>query len=128
MVGVRLVAAALLAAVVSASPALATSVPVNTTGIIDGAAFKIEIPANWNGALLLYSHGYVTPGSKNPAPDVGDLVTGQYLLSQGYALAGSSYKSTGWAIQDALVDQIAPLDHFDQTYGKPKHTIAWGHS
>ncbi|HYL12143.1 MAG TPA: hypothetical protein VEV41_03860, partial [Terriglobales bacterium] len=25
----------------------------------DGASYLIEVPANWNGTLLLYSHGYV---------------------------------------------------------------------
>jgi pimeloyl-ACP methyl ester carboxylesterase len=112
----------------STSGAAAAVGPVSAEGSIDGAAFKIEIPANWHGTLVLYSHGYVVPGSPNPATDVGDPVTGQYLLSQGFALAGSSYKSTGWAVQDALVDQIALLDHFTATYGKPERTIAWGHS
>jgi len=39
----------------------------------DGATFLIEKPANWNGTLFLYSHGYVVPGAANPAEDVGDL-------------------------------------------------------
>jgi pimeloyl-ACP methyl ester carboxylesterase len=49
-------------------------------------------------------------------------------MSQGYALAGSSYRTTGWAVHEALQDQIALLDFFDRTFGKPKQTIAWGHS
>jgi pimeloyl-ACP methyl ester carboxylesterase len=85
-------------------------------------------PGAWNGTLFLYSHGYVTPGSANPAEDVGDPATGGWLLSHGYALAGSSYATTGWAIQQALPDQIATLDLFGQTFGTPKQTIAWGHS
>src|SRR3982074_870518 len=71
--------------------------PVTATGDIDGAAFKIEIPANWGGTLVLYSHGYVPPGDANPAKDAGDPITGQFLLSNGFALAGSAYRSTGWA-------------------------------
>ena len=94
----------------------------------DGATYKIEVPSPWNGTLLLYSHGYVTPGSKNPATDVGDPATGGYLLAHGYALAGSSYATTGWAIQQAIPDQIATLDKFDSTVGTPTRTIAWGHS
>jgi pimeloyl-ACP methyl ester carboxylesterase len=89
----------------------------------------MQCPAGaWNGTLFLYSHGYVTPGSANPAEDVGDPVTGAWMLSHGYALAGSSYASTGWAIQQALPDQISTLNVFDQTYGTPTQTIAWGHS
>jgi pimeloyl-ACP methyl ester carboxylesterase len=95
----------------------------------DGAAFLIQCPNGaWNGTLFLYSHGYVVPGTNNPAQDVGDPVTGAYLLSHGFALAGSSYATTGWAIQQALPDQIGTLDTFDQTYTTPTRTIAWGHS
>jgi pimeloyl-ACP methyl ester carboxylesterase len=101
-----------------------------TTGTLgDGAQYEIQCPSGaWNGTLFLYSHGYVTPGSKNPAQDVGDPVTGGYLLGNGYALAGSSYATTGWAIQSALPDQVATLNAFDQAFGKPATTIAWGHS
>ena len=49
-------------------------------------------------------------------------------MSNGYALAGSSYAGTGWAVQDALHDQIAVLDTFDRLVGHPSRTIAWGHS
>src|SRR5580658_7653511 len=94
----------------------------------DGATYLIEVPANWNGTLFLYSHGYVTPGSANPALDVGDPFTRFFMLSSGYALAGSSYATTGWAIQQALPDQIAVLEQFKKMVGHPKRTIAWGHS
>jgi len=95
----------------------------------DGATYLIQCPNGaWNGTLFLYSHGYVTPGSNNPAQDVGDPVTGAWLLGHGFALAGSSYATTGWAIQQALPDQISTLDTFDSTYTTPTRTIAWGHS
>src|ERR1035438_2023464 len=94
----------------------------------DGATYIIEVPANWNGTLFLYSHGYVTPGAANPAQDVGDPLTRFFMLASGYALAGSSYATTGWAIHEALPDQIAVLDLFDKIVGHPKRTIAWGHS
>jgi len=112
----------------AASVAAAATGPVPQTGTINGAAYLIEMPDNWNGVLVLYSHGYVVPGSPNPAHDVGDPITGQYLLDHGYALAGSSYKTTGWAVKDALDDQIDLLNLFDRTFGHPKQTIAWGHS
>jgi len=94
----------------------------------DGATYLIQVPYNWNGTLFLYSHGYVTPGSPNPAVDVGDPDTGAFLLANGFALAGSSYATTGWAIHEALNDQIAVLDLFDSMFGHPVATIAWGHS
>jgi pimeloyl-ACP methyl ester carboxylesterase len=101
---------------------------VNGT-LADGAAYEIQCPAGtWNGTLFLYSHGYVTPGSSNPAMDVGDPVTGSWMLKHGFALAGSSYATTGWAIQQALPDQIGTLNVFAGKYAKPSRTVAWGHS
>ena len=94
----------------------------------DGATYLIQVPSKWNGTLVLYSHGYVIPGFSNPAEDVGDPISGAYLLANGYALGGSSYATTGWAIQQALPDQIEVLDTFKRLVGKPSRTIAWGHS
>jgi pimeloyl-ACP methyl ester carboxylesterase len=136
-----LAAAALLAAGLgTAAPALASSAAApacggtgtatTTTGTLpDSATYKIQCPAgHWNGQLFLYSHGYVTPGSANPAQDAQDPVTAAWLLSQGFALAGSSYATTGWAIQQALPDQIATKGVFSQDFGRPSKTIAWGDS
>src|SRR5580658_11259908 len=95
----------------------------------DGATYLIQCPAGtWNGILFLYSHGYVVPGSANPAEDVGDPATGAFMLASGFALAGSSYATTGWAVQQALPDQIATLDTFESLFGTPTQTIAWGGS
>ena len=99
-----------------------------TGSLPDGATYLIEVPGNWNGTLLLYSHGYVPPGAANPAQDVGDPGTRLFLLDNGFALAGSSYPSTGWAVHEALIDQMAVLDLFDNSIGHPQRTIAWGHS
>jgi pimeloyl-ACP methyl ester carboxylesterase len=109
----------------------ATCAGVNPTmcaGAIGGAAYLVEVPSNWKGDVVLYSHGYVAPGSANPARDVGDPGTRAFLLAQGFALAGSAYSTTGWAVQQALSDQIALLDWFTANFGHPQKTIAWGHS
>jgi pimeloyl-ACP methyl ester carboxylesterase len=97
-------------------------------GSIGGAQYRIEVPGAWNGTLLLYSHGYVAPGRPNPATDSPSLLISSWLLGHGYAIAGSSYSSTGWAIEDAFKDQIALLDFFNQRFSKPKRVIAWGGS
>ena len=120
-------AAALLLSL-AAAPQAQAAVTTLTGTLPDGATFLIEVPSPWNGTLLLYSHGYVTPGSPNPARDVGDPGTRAFLLANGFALAGSSYAHTGWAIQEALPDQIAVLDAFKASFGAPTRTIAWGHS
>jgi pimeloyl-ACP methyl ester carboxylesterase len=104
------------------------AVTTYTGTLPDGATYLIEVPLSWNGTLLLYSHGYVVPGSPNPAQDVGDPVTRAFLLDNGFALAGSSYAHTGFAVEEALPDQIAVLDMFAAMVGSPTRTIAWGHS
>ncbi len=115
----------------SAAPACGGSGSVSTVNgkLADGAAYLIQCPAGaWNGTLYLYSHGYVAPGSANPAQDAGDPVTASWMLGHGYALAGSSYATTGWAIAQALPDQIGTLNAFASRYRQPDTTVAWGHS
>ena len=98
----------------------------------DGATYVIDVPAKWNRELLLYSHGYTAPGSPNPAYDYGDPYTGYFMFAAGYALAGSSYATTGWAVHEAIPDQIAVLDVFQSVVGTPTRdhrlgALAWGH-
>src|SRR5215471_18121906 len=99
----------------------------------DGATYLIEVPQNWNGTLLLYTQGYAF-GAPVPAVDTGtgtgnpgDPLMRFYLLTHGYALAGSS-ASVGWRIHEALAEDIEVLDTFDTLIGQPSRTIAWGHS
>jgi pimeloyl-ACP methyl ester carboxylesterase len=128
--------AAVVATVAMASPAHAApptctnaTVTCVTGTAADGSTFKVEVPAEWNGTLLLYSHGYVPPFVPNPpAETAGNRAVADHLLAEGYALAGSSYASNGWAVESALRDQIDLLDRFEQRFGKPHRTIAWGHS
>ena len=95
----------------------------------NGSTFKAEVPPDWNGTLLLFSHGYVpfflpTP----PAENADNRAIADHLLAEGFALAGSSYASSGWAVEDALRDQIDLLERFEDRFGKPRRTIAWGTS
>ena len=99
-----------------------------TGTLADGATYLIEVPQIWSGTLLLWSHGYQLPGGPPVAEVSVDPVTRKYLLTHGYALAGSSYATTGWAIHEALSDQIAVLDTFQLLVGQPTRTIAWGQS
>ena len=116
----------------SSAPVTQLAVKRYTGTFADGATYLIEVPKNWNRTFLLWSHGYVgPPGSPNPADD-GNNSFGEpahsYLLSNGYALGGSSYSSAGFVIHDALLDQIAVLDTFNSVVGSPRRTIAWGWS
>lgn len=90
-----------------------------------GARWAAEMPAKWNGTLLLYSRGYSpTPGTLEAAPRQHR----QALLDAGYAIAGSDYGSGGWAIEQAIPAQRATIAAFASRYGTPKRVIAWGSS
>lgn len=115
-------------AVSGGSTARRGTAPRTLTGTIAGADYLIQVPDHWNSTLLLYSHGMVGPGQPNPAMAVSDPITGAALLDRGYALVGSSYRTTGWAAEDGFRDQIALLDFFDRQVGTPDRTIAWGDS
>jgi pimeloyl-ACP methyl ester carboxylesterase len=122
---------------VGAAPGAAAAAPTCTNPAVtcvtgtaaDGSTFKAEVPPRWNGTLLLYSHGYVPPFVPNPPADTWrNRAVADALLAEGFALAGSSYASNGWAVREALRDQIDLLDRFTSRFGKPRRTIAWGES
>lgn len=106
--------------------------PVSTYTGANWGGYLIEVPGNWNGTLVLYSHGYeVPPGAPRPTTpvDAADPVTRKVLLDHGYALAATAYTATGWALEQAFQNQIALLDYFATLpQGRPHRTIAWGHS
>ncbi|MFP3986078.1 hypothetical protein U9R90_00940 [Streptomyces sp. E11-3] len=94
-----------------------------------GATYLMDVPARWNGTVLLYSHGYRPSNAPtNPAMNAPDDATKTLLLDRGYALIGSSYATTGWAVTDAVPDQLATLDSFTGRFGPARRTIAWGTS
>ncbi len=112
----------------TASPPGQRPTPTDMSGKIGAAAYDIAVPSGWNQTLFLYSHGYVAPGSANGAQAVPSGEARTWLLGHHYAIAGSSYSSTGWALEDAFQDQMALLDFFAKRIGKPKRVIAWGAS
>ena len=123
--GVALLAAATLA-LLGAAQAWAAS---TATGMLpDGGSWIADVPANWNGTLLLYSHGY---GTLSPA-DAPDPTTHDALLADGYALAGSSYDPSGtlWALGSAVRDQFETLTAVKKTVlpRRPTQVPAFGTS
>src|SRR6184192_2508667 len=109
-------------------PQAAHPTPRSLSGAIGAASYEIDVPAGWNGTLFLYSHGYVAPGSSNPAQAAPAAFARQWLLDHRFAAAGSSYSSTGWALEAAFSDQMSLLDYFSAHVGKPQRVIAWGAS
>ena len=113
---------AALAMIATAAPVSAQAGPRQFTGTIHGVPFAVEIPAGWNGTLLLWSHGY-----GEPAPLPEPTLAGA-LLDHGYALAGTAFPDLPWASRDAVVDQLALLDWFAANVGHPRRTVAIGQS
>jgi hypothetical protein len=105
--------------------------PLDLSGQLNGAPFRIRVPANWNGTLLVFAHGYrdkadhagevdnrnadIAPSAALEAP----------LLAQGYALAGSAYRDNGWAVEEAIQDVKDLTVLFRETVAQPKQTILW---
>src|ERR1700743_1078368 len=111
----------------AAVPAMgATTHSTGTTS--DGGTWIADVPSNWNGTLLLYSHGYGTL-SPQDAPDPN---TEAALLNAGYALAGSGYDPNGslWALGSAVRDQFQTLQAVKRTVlpSRPKQVLAFGTS
>lgn len=113
-----------------AAPATAMAAePVTELGgtLANGATWAAEVPADWNGKLVLYSHGF-RPGPDNPAWDPGFVSTAQALTDRGFAVAASSYATAGWALGTAVQDQLDTLAAFSAQAGEPDRTIAFGTS
>lgn len=98
--------------------------PKVETGDINGAKFRVDVPENWNGILILYCHGY------NPSPGQFDPARPNPWVAAfpGYAFAQSGYAAGGWAISEAVADTGALRRHFIRKYGAPKQTFVMGHS
>ncbi|GAA3120371.1 alpha/beta hydrolase family protein [Streptomyces rectiviolaceus] len=121
---------AALLLLVAAAPASATpSTARHLEGTLpSGAAYVIDTPDDWNGTVLLFSHGYRPEGAPNPAVNAPDEPTKKLLLKEGYALVGSSYATSGWSVEQAVPDQLAALDAFRGEVGAALRTLAWGES
>jgi hypothetical protein len=99
-----------------------------TGTLADGTTWIADVPANWNGTLLLYSHGF----GPLVAADAPDPTTQAALLARGYALAGSSYDPSGseWALDTAVSDQFGTLQAVESGVlpGRPREVLAFGTS
>ena len=94
-------------------------------GIHNGAGYRIEVPANWNGDLVMYAHGFRGTGLEltvsNPA-------IRQYLVSNGFAWAASSYSKNGYDVRQGVKDTHALMQKFNGLVGHPRRAYMTGHS
>ncbi|RAO13805.1 alpha/beta hydrolase family protein [Micromonospora noduli] len=94
-------------------------------GVHRHAGYIIEVPARWNGDLMLWAHGYRGQGTVlSPEPPAFGLR--QRLLEQGYAWASSSYDRNGFDIRSGVLGTKDLADHFGRTVRRPQHTYVAG--
>jgi hypothetical protein len=111
----------------AASASAATTTTSYSGTLADSAQWIAQVPADWNGTVMLYSHGF-GPLTAADAPSPGSAAQ---LLAQGYALVGSSYDVNGswWALDTAVSDQFGSLSAFLAASGlHPQRTLAVGTS
>jgi pimeloyl-ACP methyl ester carboxylesterase len=100
-------------------------VPLHLTGTLGpDAQYVIDKPANWNGMLVVWAHGYTAPDDPIQLPNFGAL--GQFLLSQGFALAASSFSENGYAVAEGSrqTHQLAMV--FSDLVAEPDRTFLVG--
>ncbi len=104
-----------------------TSVLADTTitGEKLGAFFQITVPSVWNGDLVINNHGFDF-GSPAPNPGLGALAP--LMLSEGYAVAASSYSNCCWTLFSTQQDLNHLLGVFEANFGAPDNVILHGGS
>jgi pimeloyl-ACP methyl ester carboxylesterase len=99
------------------------------------AAYLICVPPGWNGDLVVFAHGYVSPTEPlaivdNVVPPSG-LTVSQIVTGMGYAFATTSYRFNGLVIPQAVEDIRELASQFpllSGTYASPRHVYLIGAS
>ena len=87
--------------------------------LANGSFYSIAVPDGWTPAdgLAVWNHGFdISP--PGPDPDLGPLANLQ--LSEGYAVAASSYSLSGWAVFSSAEDMELLLNEFVVQVGTPE--------
>lgn len=123
-------AAGLAPAAVSLSAPVAAAESIHASGTTANGEWVLDVPASFNGTLLVWSHGYTftpVPGSNAPSLPARDA-----LLEQGYALVGSSYArgGAGWAVREGVRAGIEAVGIAERRIGADRvdRVLAWGNS
>ena len=131
--------------VANAAPACDGKSPIQScVGVTsDGAPYAMQVPANFNGTVALYSHGYrynvdipaaipLIGGYKitntpEPVPG-GNAEVAQYFFSQGIAIVGSGFARQGWNPDSAIATNVELIDTFKKQFPTTTKVVAWGSS
>ncbi len=101
-------------------------------GVNKGASYRIEVPANWNGKLVMYAHGFRGNGAALTvdAPSIR-----RYLVQNGYAWASSSYSKNYYDVRAGVEDTNSLALAFNtiatargRTLAAPTRNYITGHS
>jgi hypothetical protein len=88
-------------------------------GVHGGAGYRVEVPDNWNGDLVLYAHGFRGTGLELT---VSNPRIRQFLVANGYAWAASSYRTNGYDVRQGVKDTHALGQFFNGLVGNPRRT------
>ncbi|MCR6476036.1 alpha/beta hydrolase [Variovorax sp. ZS18.2.2] len=80
-------------------------------GMLGGAQYHVEVPANWNGQLVMWGHGYAGTGKELK---VDDPSIRRHLIQNGYAWAASSFSKNYYDLRVAVEDTNALALAFSQ--------------
>jgi pimeloyl-ACP methyl ester carboxylesterase len=80
-----------------------------TDGTWEGSLTRVCFPADWNGDLIIYAHGYVEPQAPLAVPEnvIAGTPVEALVNALGYAYATTSYSANGLVADDAVVDVVA---------------------
>jgi pimeloyl-ACP methyl ester carboxylesterase len=82
-------------------------------GRYPGGLFRIEVPQNWNGELVLDAHLFVSvSGVGGDELRVGTPAIRQHLIKSGFAWATSSYRCNGYVSGVGLQDTAGLMNVF----------------
>jgi pimeloyl-ACP methyl ester carboxylesterase len=98
-----------------------------------GAIFRICMPTlvTWNGDLLVYAHGYVSPTEPVGIPEDQMTLPGGVSIASlanllGYAFATTSYSTNGLAVVQGMADLADLVEVFSQTVDVPNRVFLVG--
>jgi pimeloyl-ACP methyl ester carboxylesterase len=94
-------------------------------GVLDDAGYRIEIPENWNGELVMWAHGFAGWGCDL---NVDNPPMRKYLVENGFAWAASSYALNGYAVQAGVDDTMNLVNMFAEDIADPKAIYMTGAS
>jgi pimeloyl-ACP methyl ester carboxylesterase len=95
-----------------------------------GALYRICVPNQWNGDLVVYAHGYAAPQLPLSIPDdqIGGVSLSQTVNQLGYAFATTSYSKNGLAIKEGLADVVDLFNIFASANARPRFVYIMGSS